>query len=276
MAGDSLPVRGASDVFSAVEEDDLQLVEDPDVPTDAWGRFLAMRFHRREEFLRSLGQSEQDLIRRELDRVQHFRNLNNTTILDAQSGRTLIESLEAARLTWRQSAINESPRNIAKCRKQIATYGRASVELTRYEPNMRNLKRVQEWDPAVLPDSSPPGYIDPRNTGNTLPHNDNDANYGYNGWLIEFRNSENGTVGVSNESFNGDFPHQKMSIEKLLYNKAESPLKRSDDKSRLRYFHLPANNMEWVEVGLFMDLLRIIEEITRSRLRLHVTTARTS
>jgi hypothetical protein len=36
-------------------------------------------------------------------------------------------------------------------------------------------------------------------------------------------------------------------MQRLLYDRDETPLKRSADRTQLRYFHLQANNMQWVE-----------------------------
>lgn len=46
----------------------------------------------------------------------------------------------------------------------------------------------------------------------------------------------------------GEFPHQAISMRRLLYDKEHTPLRRTTDKTQLRYFHLEANNMKWVEV----------------------------
>jgi hypothetical protein len=47
------------------------------------------------------------------------------------------------------------------------------------------------------------------------------------------------------------FPHQKIAVEHLLNedDKNENPLMMDCDKDMIRYFHLPANNMHWVEAS---------------------------
>lgn len=46
------------------------------------------------------------------------------------------------------------------------------------------------------------------------------------------------------------FPNQKIPIKKLLTDDPYSnPLMQPCDNSMIQYFHLPANNMIWVEVG---------------------------
>lgn len=233
--------------LTGVEDNDLQLVKDPDAPIDAWGQFLAMRFRHRQKFLSRLERSEQELINRELSRIEYFRNLNETRRLKEHDDSTLIESLKSARIAWRRFAVEESRSNLVNCRSKIAN-GKDAIERQRHVRNARILERVQRWDAEVLPDlSSEPGVV---KTSQPPPHYDADPNFGYNGWLIAFENGKDGIVGITNPSFNGDFPHQKMAIKELLYNKAQSPLKRSEDRNTLRYFHLPANNMEWVEAAI--------------------------
>lgn len=48
------------------------------------------------------------------------------------------------------------------------------------------------------------------------------------------------------------FPNQKISIQSLLYEKdiSKNPLMRQCEKNEIRYFHLPGNNMEWVEEAI--------------------------
>jgi len=46
------------------------------------------------------------------------------------------------------------------------------------------------------------------------------------------------------------FPNQKISIKDLLADNEESnPLMQPCEDDMIRYFHLPANNMIWVEVS---------------------------
>lgn len=47
------------------------------------------------------------------------------------------------------------------------------------------------------------------------------------------------------------FPNQKIPIKKLLADNWDAnPLMKPCDDNMIRYFHLPANNMIWVEVSL--------------------------
>lgn len=64
--------------------------------------------------------------------------------------------------------------------------------------------------------------------------------------VIYFKNSRPYNVpGLDNV-----FPNQKISISDLLSDEEESnPLMQPCEEDTIRYFHLPANNMIWVEVN---------------------------
>lgn len=51
--------------------------------------------------------------------------------------------------------------------------------------------------------------------------------------------------------FDGTFPNQKMPLSRLLKeDKDQNPLMWDCPENMFRYFHIPSNNMEWVEVSL--------------------------
>jgi hypothetical protein len=58
--------------------------------------------------------------------------------------------------------------------------------------------------------------------------------------------------------FPDKFPNQKIALNTLLYDKTEAnnPLVRDCEPGMIRYFHLPANNMHWVEVGVDLKYLK--------------------
>lgn len=48
------------------------------------------------------------------------------------------------------------------------------------------------------------------------------------------------------------FPNQKISVNEALYSKEHNPFsetKDDDDRRHLKYIHLPANHMRWIEVS---------------------------
>ena len=80
--------------------------------------------------------------------------------------------------------------------------------------------------------------------------------FGLSGNIMLFENSSNemtetsGYTGISDERFPDKFPNQRVPLKDLLYNKdpQSNPLMERCNEGRIRYFHLPGNNMEWIEV----------------------------
>lgn len=55
------------------------------------------------------------------------------------------------------------------------------------------------------------------------------------------------------------FPNQKISVNEALYDKKHNPFsetKDDDGMRHLKYIHLPANHMRWVEVSFLIQKLR--------------------
>lgn len=64
--------------------------------------------------------------------------------------------------------------------------------------------------------------------------------------MILFKDSKKYT----DKTYPDEFPNQKIPIDELLYSedRARNPLMKECPGGMIRYFHLPANNMSWVEV----------------------------
>jgi len=80
-----------------------------------------------------------------------------------------------------------------------------------------------------------------------LPNDlDNSADSEIRASIIFFKNSRPYDIpGIENT-----FPNQKITIKDLLADDPDAnPLMKPCDENMIRYFHLPANNMIWVEVS---------------------------
>jgi hypothetical protein len=210
--------------------------EDPIPPTDSWGQFLSMRFRKRKAFYDNLNVPEQQMIWKELQRIEYFRGAFKSRKLSASDIIPLDSLLEEARKSWNAIAFE-------RCERELAKYQGIQTE----ERNCHILRAVQRRGGVVFSDGQ--FSIPSENEAIGLEnYNPDEPDYGYNGWLIAF---EDGRQGIDNPLCYGEFPHQKISIRQLLYNKRETPLTRMESDHQLRYFHLPANNMAWVEVSLY-------------------------
>jgi hypothetical protein len=96
----------------------------------------------------------------------------------------------------------------------------------------------QEPDPQELED-------DP----NFIPEDDPDLKAS----MIFFKDlgKGDGMRAYSHPRFAGEFPNQKIQLKTLIFetNPLLNPLAEKCEPAMIRYFHLPANNMTWVEVG---------------------------
>ena len=110
--------------------------------------------------------------------------------------------------------------------------------------NLSSLRQSKEFrkleDQGPADDFIEPG---PEDSKPSLPNQ-----YGLNANMILFKDSKKYT----DKNFPDEFPNQKIPIDELLYSKdgRRNPLVNDCPKNIIRYFHLPANNMSWVEVCL--------------------------
>ena len=80
--------------------------------------------------------------------------------------------------------------------------------------------------------------------------------FGLSAYMMLFEDkggdTTSGYTGVKDEAFHENFPNQKIPLKDLLYNVDvnTNPLMKPCKDGMIRYFHLPGNNMECVEVNI--------------------------
>jgi hypothetical protein len=210
------------------------------------------RFGRREDFYERLNATEQELLRKELRRIRWFREHFKDYRIASADRLPLVALLDDARSKWREIASRRAEELLDTVRKETEKNG----DTVRRSRDRQILLMVQHWlrheyavrQHAVLPESFM-GDLEAASENKSSAEDDPEKpNYGYNGWLIVW-DQDKGGVSSEHPLVHGKFPHQKISIQQLLYNKENTPLKRTLNKKQLRYFHLPANSMKWVEVS---------------------------
>lgn len=224
---------------------------DPLPPIDAWASFLSARYSQRKTLYEGLSPTEKELVRKELRRIRYLRDHFETQRLDPKpNSAPLVVLLDDSRRRWKQQAIQRCKEALAKCDKGLAQPG------CNHKPfllrNHSILLEVQQWSTQPGHDKKrkeldPESYIDGLEArDDDIDDNPENPNYGYNGWVIVYEKGRGG-VTLDHPLIHGQYPHQKISVQKLLYDRDNTPLKRSENKSQLRYFHLQANSMKWVE-----------------------------
>ena len=223
----------------------------PDVvpPMDVWAEYLRVRYSEREAIYRRLDPSGQELIRKEIRRIRYFRHHFRDYRVSSADKLPLVALLDDSRTKWRDAAYKRAAADLARCHKEMERHG----DTPRWVRERDILRFVQTWKskayPALQEALYPDTYMGDLESGpDHSEDNPRESNYGYNGWITVW---EDGIGGVSMDHplVHGQFPHQKISIQQLLYNKEQTPLRRSSEKNQFRHFHLPANSMQWVEVS---------------------------
>jgi hypothetical protein len=74
--------------------------------------------------------------------------------------------------------------------------------------------------------------------------------FGMKAYMMFYKNA----TPFTDPTFPDKFPNQKISVEDLLLKKEDvntkNPLMRPCGEDEIRYFHLPGNNMEWIEEAI--------------------------
>jgi len=216
-------------------------------PTDAWAAFLSARFSQRKELYQKLADHEKGIVRKELRRIRYLRAYFEEHRLSANDSSSLTTLLDRSHSTWKDHASR-------RCKDELHRYEVGIARTSGYRRQELNKQRlilaqVQQWttpEYAHIQELAAPESFIPGLDAMDDSADDNPAkqDYGYNGWVIAFRKHQGGVTLEHNLCHE----EQEISMQRLLYDKEHTPLKRSADKTRLRYFHLQANNMKWVEV----------------------------
>ncbi|RYO91624.1 hypothetical protein DL766_003197 [Monosporascus sp. MC13-8B] len=77
---------------------------------------------------------------------------------------------------------------------------------------------------------------------------------GFKAYAMYFKKaSDKGTwIGKTckNQNIPGEFPNQKIPMDKILTGEHENPLMQKCPRDTIRYFHFPTNNMSWIETAI--------------------------
>ena len=219
---------------------------------DTTNTFLSLRFDRRDDFEARL--SKETGGKKKVGRIHHeisrIRKTRNNFVSYSTRNRELVSGLKIAYYQWKTEAKERAEEQILalkngafdddqKTRRSSARYIRSD------DDDVVLLQRVRGWsvtppEPEKLVDfEAEPQYGFKACAMHFKQHPDRDGSVtsGYYGY-------DEGHAG-----YKGGFPNQKIAVHDLLYrDDRPSALLRDDPQKTLRYFHFPANNMEWIEV----------------------------
>ena len=182
----------------------------------------------RQEYFDSLKPHKQERIRREEKRIHElralFEDLDRKETSKTSRASSFNESLRNWRVNW------EYPR---RTRGFVSRpWNDAEQPTDKHKP----LPGENHEQDASREDVVSPSYETPTK----------DNGFGMSAYAIFLRSG----LPYNDENCSDKFPNQKISIEELLLkpDEATNPLMRKCEENEIRYFHLPGNNMHWVEV----------------------------
>lgn len=228
----------------------MEIYDDPNYAKDDLVEYLSMRdngYKTREQYLNSLTDPKRKVrLEHERDRIAKLR----VKFFANQTKQALIATHEKLRREWRKEAMDNQARNLQEVETRRMKYESSAPasgdERTRRARVFMNEKRVLEaiakWkkdEPSTLPEP----------TCFTSDAENDKLNYGLKACIMHFQKGHGGhTHKHKHEAVIGEFPNQKVPIKDLLTNTVDNPLKESCKDDMFRYFHLPTNNMAWIEV----------------------------
>jgi len=167
------------------------------------------------------------------ERNEYFELLD-----EKQQGRLRTESARFARL--RRSFEEQAKRKIGSTADTIIKNLKDSLEIWRSLQPLPINPPVKELDIAPTPEALEKDVEHLEKA----PENDPDLKVN----LIYYKGSKRHT----HPDFPDEFPNQKIPIEDFLKegDTRKNPLMMDCEEGMIRYFHLPANNMHWVEGSL--------------------------
>lgn len=247
MNGHSVPPSSPSDLDLELMQiyDDSKYATDDDVV-----KFLSMRDNgriSREQYLNSVNPKRKVRIEHERDRIKKLR----VKFFANQTKQDLIATHERRRAEWRNEAIENQERNIEELEtrrlRYLASEPEPTVESTRqirvFQNERRVLDAISKWEKDELSTVPLP------TTSSPVVENEK-LDYGLKACIMHFQKGGGGhTHKHKHPKVIGEFPNQKVPINDLLTKSDDNPLRESCKDGMFRYFHLPTNNMAWIEVS---------------------------
>ena len=229
--------------------DDPEYAKDDDLKT-----FMSMRdngHQTRRQYLDGLSAKRQERLTHERDRIASLR----VKFFANPTKQDLIATHELRRKEWRDEAKENRKRHLNELQTRRLKFEASDpvpVEETAEKRNKllneeRILNAILHWPPDEA-------SATPQPTGQPEPGK-NKGKYGLKACIMHFKKGGGGhTHKHLHEEVAGDFPNQKIPIEHLLKDSPNNPLKEECRDNMYRYFHLPTNNMAWIEVRISGEL----------------------
>jgi hypothetical protein len=244
MSGHNAPATGLHPHELVTLYDDPKYGSDDDLKI-----YMSMRDNgpegTRQHYLERLNNERQKRLKHEIERitklrVKFFANPNKKTITTAH---------EARRREWKEEAKANQAEYIKDLDERTKILDGAETQgddVTTKRKKLLNeyriVKAIAQWPK----DESPPLDVSPVVSSDK-------PDYGLKACIMHFVKGGGGhTHTHRHKKVVGAFPNQKIAIDYLLTKSEDNPLNEDCPQDRLRYFHLPTNNMAWIEVSSYL------------------------
>ena len=258
---------------------------------DALVKYFRYRYDERAKLLASITEKEKERVERELKRIDDLRQ----TFFNTQDNFENVNGFERLRVVWKNHAIDESRKNI-NIRERVARMKKIkSSHRPKREQLERNiLEKVRKWEKLPPPpirtipeeehaeDDTPTSkpargffsnmfqrHKEKPSTKAKIP----DINTEADGPVQEdikqrARPADSYGISVSKitlKKCGGDsssymsYKIDRYPLNKVLFEEEGNPLRKvnsASDLDTISYFHIPANNMNWIEVFNKVAFLR--------------------
>lgn len=179
--------------------------------------FGCLREGERKTYLDELSSSDKTKFEGIHERAQQIEQLKARVKLNRADGAKYMDEIATLSKLFRKTKSNRQPE---------------------YQLHLPHSTAFDLLDPKLLVDPGVDGGVD-ATTG-----------YGMETSMLFFKDLKP----WDHPSFPKTFPNQKIKIHDLLEKSAKNPLMEPCDPDMIRYFHLPHNNMSWVEVGKHISI----------------------
>ncbi|RDW62070.1 hypothetical protein BP6252_11503 [Coleophoma cylindrospora] len=217
-------------------------------------KYLSMRNHRGQKkvYLEQLVTEKNGLKRRqglehEEERIAEVRR----TFWANPTKKSLVEKYETCQKAWREEAKERRSEYLRKLQRRKEDYQAGQLGSTEntskmlsFENEERILNLVPKWS-----ENASSSHPRPAQTNHDPA---DDATYGLKACIMHFTKGKGGHTHRYQRDgvVTGKFPDQKVQVEELLKDSPENPLRETSKSAPFRYFHLPTNNMAWIEAVL--------------------------
>jgi hypothetical protein len=232
------------------------LYDDPKYAKDDVVAYFSMRDNGRpcrRVYLNSRKPERIGRIRHEESRIENLR----TAFFKYATKKELVREHAERRHAWRQEAKRNLAANMLDLKARIREFEKEILppgkETDRRRLALMNEKRIL----SAISSLSIDGAIEP-DVVTEVPvaeaSEDPSAaklNYGLKACIMHFNNGKGGHTHTHKcKDVEGQFPNQKVPVHILLSDIKDNPLKEECKQGTFRYFHLPTNNMAWIEVSI--------------------------